>query len=645
MKIIHFIKLRISNLILIAKLLPQLINSHQNLLGLLKLVWMVFRTQGIRGLKARVAAINYRKQNGLGYERWMEQFESYDPDVLLRDIQQFEQQPLISVIMPTYNAKVEWLVEAIESIRSQLYSNWQLCIADDASTDPAIKPLLMDYQAKDPRITVVFREKNGHIAEASNSAIATAKGDWLALIDHDDVIVPHAFYCIAKAINDHPNAGLIYSDEDKLNVHGKRCDPYFKSGFNYDLLLSQNMITHLGCYRADLVKQIGGFRSEYNGAQDYDLALRMVALLKTEQIVHIPRVLYHWRIHPESTASANEDSKPYAHLAAMAAIQAHLTQQNIAAEVVPSPEVMGMNRVRYLLPKTLPSVEIIIPTKDMIDVLKVCVDSIALLTSYQHYSITIVNNRSEKAATFEQLKAWETLGLNGIAISVIDYDAPFNFSAINNFAVNQSSADYVCLLNNDIEVISPDWLSEMVSQAMQAGVGAVGARLWYPNDTLQHGGVVLLGDLIAGHAHKGLPKGACGYAGRANVSQNFSAVTAACLLVSRENYLSVNGLDEASFQVAFNDVDFCLKLAEKNLRNVWTPYAELYHHESLSRGYETTSKAKLDRFKFEQENMRSKWGSLLFDDPHYSPNLTLDFQDFSQAKHPRIQALDAPIEK
>ena len=591
-----------------------------------------------RGRKLRKLVVGESSQSpiqvdhqGDDYQQWIANFDLLDEKKRLKmqsEIMGMTHPPKISILMPVYNPQTAFLDEAITSVRNQLYPHWELCIADDGSS-PEIRALIKKYARRDKKIRYVFRAENGHISEASNSALELVSGDYTALLDHDDLLTQDALYWVAREIINHPEAALIYSDEDKLNEQGNRCDPYFKCDFNYHLLLSHNMICHLGVYKTSLLREIGGFRKGFEGAQDYDIALRTIEKLDKEQIRHIPKVLYHWRIHKESTALSG-DIKPYAHVAALKAINEHLERMKVLASAEPSTEVPGFNRVRYNLPAEPPAVEIIILTRDKPELIKTCIESIRERTTYPDYSITIVDNGSREKETLELFRAWE----KEPRIAIVKDDTPFNFSKLNNRAVERSSKKFVCLMNNDIEVISPDWLDEMVAHALQPGVGAVGARLWYPNETLQHGGVILGVGGLAGHAAKHLKRGEFGYFGRPCLQQEFSAVTAACLLVQREHYRSVEGFDETHLTVAFNDVDFCLKLREKGLRNLWTPYAELYHHESASRGNEDTPE-KQARAENESAYMLTRWAKELQHDPAYSPNLTLEREDFSLAWPPR----------
>lgn len=588
--------------------------------------------QRFAGLALNFLPTSHFQQSVNDYPLWLERYATLNAEELAEQRAAgaaLAHQPLISVLMPVYNPPERWLRRAIDTVLAQSYENWELCIADDASPAPHVRQVLEEYAARDSRIHVAFREKNGHISAASNTALNLAQGEWLALFDHDDELSPEALYWLACEVNRHPDAGIIYSDEDKIDEDGLRSDPYFKSDWNYDLFLSHNLISHLGAYRTALVRELGGFRLGLEGSQDYDLALRCIEKLQPAQIRHIPRALYHWRTLAESTASGNE-AKPYAFLAGQRALHDHLQRMALTASVEVSPYHASHNRLRYSLPAAPPLVSILIPTRNGLDILRQCLLSLAK-TSYPRYELLIIDNGSDDPATLDYLA---TLAQRADC-RVLRDPSPFNFSALNNRAVAAARGEVLCLLNNDIEVISPDWLEEMVSHALRPGVAAVGARLWYPDDTLQHGGVLLVGG-VAAHAHRGLRPGQHGYSGRGALTQNLSAVTAACLVIRKALYLEVGGMDE-QLAVAFNDVDFCLKLCQAGYRNVWTPFAELYHHESKTRGYED-SPDKRQRFLSEVTLMQQRWGKLLRNDPAYNLNLCLMRGDFALAWPPRHEA-------
>jgi glycosyltransferase involved in cell wall biosynthesis len=589
--------------------------------------WETFFIHPVRGPIFREELDKEREMVG-DYALWIRRYDRLQKDDVRRireQIAHFRDLPLISVLLPVYNSNLKWLRRAILSVQKQLYPRWELCIADDASTDRKLWPLLQKYARRDPRIKVMRRAQNGHISAASNDALGLADGDLVALLDHDDELAPSALYFVALALNKNRELQLLYSDEDKLDAQSRRSDPYFKSDWNPELLLAQNFISHLGVYRTDLIRRVGGFRIGFEGSQDYDLTLRCIEQIRPKEIEHLPRVLYHWRMVDESTASY-ATAKPYAQEAARRAVQEHLDRTGIAAAVVPSHGVYL--QTKYALPAERPIVSIVIPTRDRASCLQKCLDSIFEKTDYRNYEVIVLDNESHEAETLEFLTALEKRE----RVRVERIEGAFNYSRLNNRGVELSRGSFIALLNNDVEVINDDWLSEMVSRALRSEVGMVGARLWYPNGTIQHAGVILGAGGIAGHAHVGLRR-EHGYFGRADLAQNFSAVTAACALVRREVYLQLGGFDE-NLAVTFNDIDFCLRLREAGYRIVWTPHAELIHHESASRGFDDSTPKQI-RFLAEVDYMNSKWGEMLQRDPFYNPNLSLGENLFTLAFPPR----------
>jgi GT2 family glycosyltransferase len=550
------------------------------------------------------------------YQEWAAQFDTPDTNTVSRwrqEVLGWPRRPFISILVPVYNTEERWLRACIDSVRAQAYPDWELCIVDDASPQPHVRRVLEEYAENDSRIRLCFRDENGHISRSSNSALVMARGDFVALLDHDDALPPHALLEVARVLVARPDVGIVYSDEDKIDEEGVRFDPYFKPAWNPDLFLSQNYLSHFGVYRTSLVREVGGFRIGYEGSQDYDLALRCIERLSDEHIVHVPQVLYHWRAIAGSTALALGE-KNYAVDAGQRALTDHLQRKGVEAVVTPSP---GGYRVRRALPAKLPTVELIIPTRDRVDLVRMCVESILTKTAYAAYSIIIVDNGSVERETLEYFAQVS----EDSRVRVIRDDSPFNYSRLNNRAVRESTADIVGLINNDIEVISADWLDEMVSQAVRPEVGVVGAMLYYPNDTIQHAGVILGMHGVAGHVYSGAERGHNGQMGRARLVQNLTAVTAACLLVRREVWDDVHGLDE-TLTVAFNDIDLCLRVIRAGYINVWTPFAELYHHESASRGNENTPEKKV-RFLGEIATMDQRWSSWYAADPAHNPNLSL----------------------
>ena len=567
----------------------------------------------------------------LSYRTWVRRFDRLSK----RDIRAIEEatahlayRPLLSVLMPVYNTDERWLRAAIASVEQQLYTNWELCIADDASSLPRVGELLRESQRRDARIKVDFRQVNGHISAASNSALTLASGEYIVLLDHDDVLPRHALTAVVHELNRHPDADIIYSDEDRIDEKGRRYDPHFKPDWSPELFYGQNLISHLGVYRTALVRTVGGFREGFEGSQDYDLALRAVEHSHPNRIRHIPHVLYHWRAIPGST-SLGVDEKSYAHGAARRAVQEHCTRIGLEASCEPARNVPYHQRIRYSVPSPRPHVTIIVPTKDRVDFLSRCVESVASRSTYKAFDIVIVDNGSTEAeskAYFEQVQ-------RDPCISVLHDDRPFNFSRLNNAAASRARGELLCFLNNDTEIISPGWLEEMVSLAVRPGVGAVGAMLYYPDDTIQHAGVVLGMGGIASHAHRHFPRDVPGHFGRAGLTQTMSAVTAACMVMRKAAFDAVGGFDE-TFAVAYNDVDLCVRLMARGFRNVWTPFAELYHFESLSRGDDSEGPSRA-RFLAESQLMRDRWQPLLDADPYYNPNLSLMRVDFGLAFPPR----------
>lgn len=567
--------------------------------------------------------------NSIDYAGWIKRVEmlGYSNLNSIQMIQKsFQDRPIISVIMPTYNTAEAFLRRAIESVLAQSYPNWELCIADDASSQPYVRQVLEEYVQCDLRIKTIFRQQNGHISAASNSALTLATGEYVALMDHDDELAQHALLFMVGAINRNPSAQILYSDEDKIDEQGNRSEPHFKPDWNPDLFFSQNYVSHLGVYRRELLKRIGGFRIGLEGSQDQDLLLRCLPHVQSTEILHIPKVLYHWRMLEGSTALASGE-KSYTTKAGIKGLRDFFHAQDQLDVKVEEGFLPNTYRVRYPIPKLEPMVSLLIPTRDMLEVLKQCIQSILEKTIYRNYEIIILDNESIQPATLDY---FEWIQAKHACVRVLPYRHPFNFSAINNYGVENARGEVIAMVNNDIKVISPEWLSEMVSHALRPEIGCVGAKLYYDDDTIQHAGVIIGVGGVAGHSHKYFHRAAPGYFGRLKIIQNLSAVTAACLVVRKSIYEEVGGLEENNLRVAFNDVDFCLKVRESGYRNLWTPYAELYHFESKSRGAEDTPE-KRARFNREIEYVKDKWGATLLSDPFYSENLTLVREDFSIA--------------
>lgn len=597
-------------------------------MSILNKIQKVLHKEGVRGLTRRVWSIlTGNGMHGLAYAYWIKDVEqvflkSKEANNLISSVLA---KPLISIVMPVYNPPADFLVEAIESVLAQSYTNWELCMADDNSPNKEIPHILEKYAKQDPRIKVTLRSVNGHISEASNSALSLATGEFIALLDHDDLLNKDALSWVAYFINKFPSANLFYSDEDKLSPSGKRINPYFKSDWNPLLFLGHNLITHLGVYRKTLIDEIGGFRKGFEGAQDYDLAARVICKSEDSQIIHIPLILYHWRMLEGSTALAIE-GKTYAVEAGERAVTDFMSNRGYSGKVTGTGKGQ---KVLFELPNPIPLVSIIIPSKNKTDLLDTCLRSIFEKSTYPHFEVIIVDNQSDIA---EDLAYLDQVSNIFKSTKVIKGDYPFNFSKLINDGARQANGSFLILLNNDTEIISADWIDHLISIANQPNVGAVGAMLLYPDLTVQHGGVILGIAGFAGHAHKYFDSKEAGYMGRLLFTQNYSAVTGACLAIRKDHFEAVGGLDELNFKVAFNDVDFCLRLKSKlNLLSAWTPDAKLFHHESKSRGSDLDSHNKA-RFEEEVNKFKTVWGAYLKQDPCYNPNLTLEEENFSFAK-------------
>ncbi|MEG4585761.1 tetratricopeptide repeat protein [Microcoleus sp. MOSTC5] len=535
-------------------------------------------------------------------------------------VQALKYQPLVSIIMPVYNTPELFLRESIESVLAQVYNNWELCIADDASTLPYVKQVLEEYLAKDPRIKVAFRNENGHIAACSNTALNLATGEFVSFLDHDDVLTPDALYEIALLLNRHPEADMIYSDEDKLDEQGQRTQPYFKPDWCPDLFLSQMYTCHFSVYRRNLATQLGGFRLAYAGCQDYDLALRLTE--KTNKIFHIPKILYHWRIHPQSAASGIS-AKPYVYELIEKLLAETISRRGENGRIIEVPGFPGNYTIRYSI-QTYKKVSIIIPTKNLGTLLNQCLKSIFEKSTYPTYEVVVINNGSDEAEAASVISFWQIQEPK--RFKCYDLDIPFNYSKINNYAVSKAQGDYLLFLNNDTEVITPDWIEGMVEQAQRASIGAVGALLLYPDGLIQHAGVVLGIGEVAGHTHHGFDSKHPGYFGKIILANNYSAVTGACLMCRREVFDEVGGFDE-QIAVAYNDVDLCLKMRQHGYYNIYLPHVVLYHYESKTRGYDDTPE-KRDRSRQESKIIHQRWGEVIENDPCYNPNLTKAKRDY-----------------
>lgn len=568
------------------------------------------------------------------YRLWIKRYGVISPvlrDTMRAEIATWPVHPTISVIMPSYNIDPKWIEQAIESVRRQIYPHWELCISDDASTLPGIRPLLERFAADDSRIRVTFRDENGHISENSNTALALASGEYAALMDADDLLSEDALFWVAREIAAHPDVDLLFSDEDKIDRTGKHFGPYFKSAWNPALMLSQNAFSHLGVFRRSLVQEVGGFRKGFEGSQDYDLVLRCAERTTPDRIRHIPRVLYHWRALPDSTASS-ASAKSYAWEAGRRAIAGHLQRLGVSAQVKPA--LQSYYQVEYDNPTTMPLVSVIVPTTLSGGTATTCLASVLTKSTSKNFQLVLVAHvdRVDAARRNDILAKI----LKHPRVRVVEYeDRAFNFSRVSNLGARSSDGSMLCFLNDDVEVISKNWLDQLVVRASLEGVGAVGSMLYYPSNAIQHAGVILGVDGIADHAWKHWPRGSAGYFGRAILEQDLTCVTAACMLVRREVFEAVGGFDE-SLPIAFNDVDLCIKIRQTGARIVWTSSVEMYHHESLTLGRHD-SPGRRDQFKRDVGVIRTRWRDVLGADPCYNPNLSLKAgATFSLAWPPRV---------
>lgn len=565
------------------------------------------------------------QKDDIDYNEWFANHCPTEEEIAEQRKRVFAYAPKISILVPVYNTPAVFLKQMIQSVRKQTYSNWELCIANANPANPEVAEILRVASKKDERIKVVDVPENEGIAQNTNRALEIAAGEYIGLLDHDDLLAVNALYEVVNTLNADAGAEVIYTDEDKVTTDlEEHFKPHFKPDFNLDLLRSNNYICHFFVAKKELIERVGAFRKEFNGAQDYDLILRCTE--EAENIVHVPKILYHWRVHKEST-SDNPMSKMYAYDAGKKAIEEHLKRCDTSGEVSHTKD-LGFYRVKYPV-QGEPLVSILIPNKDQVDSLDKCLRSIEEKTDYHNYEIVIIENNSEKEETFRYYEK-----ISSEKIRVIRWEKEFNYSAINNFGVRHAKGDYILFLNNDVEIINGDWMREMLSHCQRKEVGIVGARLYYPDDTIQHGGIIVGIGGVAGSVFVGLPKGYSGYMHKAALQLDLSAVTAACMMMKRRVFEEVGGFEE-KLKVAFNDVDLCLKTREKGYLVVYNPYVELYHYESKTRGAEDT-KEKVRRFQTEIEYMRSHWIDILKKgDPMYNTNLSLTRWDYSLKNNER----------
>ncbi len=571
--------------------------------GIIKTLQKIFKV-----LYNRILGRNMNTSKNKRYTIWIQNNEPTLEELEKQKQEKFKIEPKISLIVPMYNTPIKYFEELVESLINQTYGNWELCLADGSMQK---NEQLQEIIKKDNRIKYKFLNENKGIAGNTNSAIQMATGDYIALLDHDDLIPVFCLYELVKTINKNPEVEFIYTDEDKISGdENRRYDPHFKPDFSIDTLRSNNYITHLAVFKKELMNKLEGVRDEYNGAQDFDIILRMAE--NTNKIVHIPKILYHWRVHEDSTAMISA-AKPYAYEAGKKAVEDHLKRQGLKAKVTHGGDMHGVYQVEYEIEGN-PKVSILIPNKDSVKLLKNCINSILKLTTYSNYEIIIIENNSEKKKTFKYYKELEKIE----KIKIINYpEKGFNYSKIINFGVKNVNGEYVVQLNSDTKLLTPNWLEKFIGYAERKDIGAVGARLYYKDKSIQHAGISIGICGLAANLFVNTPKGVHAYLGRECTTRNVSAVTGACLFSRKSVYEEVGYMDEEKFAVAFNDVDFCLKLREKGYLIVYNPYIEFMHYESKTRGYEVTEEKKA-RFEKESNNFKNKWKEMLKKTDPYS---------------------------
>ncbi|MBI2453274.1 glycosyltransferase family 2 protein [Candidatus Peregrinibacteria bacterium] len=578
------------------------------------------------GLSSLLKSAIYRLLKEKKYTIFWYRYKARKRNILQMKEEQkhFKYRPKISVLMPVYNSNIKYLKQAIESVLTQIYQNIELCICNDASSDPKVKKLLKKYQSKEPQVKIIHHIRNKNISEALNSAYELSNGEYVALVDHDDKLAKNALFEVVKHIQK-SMPDIIYTDEDKITPHGFHLTPFFKPDWSPELLMSIMYMGHLTVYRRSLLEKVGGFRKGYEGSQDYDLALRATEeVIKSsashnpyEKILHIPKILYQWRKHKKSTAK-EISVKSYTKQSAKKALKDSLRRRNIEGKVEDG-LWMGSYRVKRKI-KTSPLVSIIIPFRDQVNMLKRCLESIETKTHYKKYEILLVDNQSKEEETKKFLKALTEKKLFSFSQRTLTYDNPFNFSKINNCAAKKVNGEILLFLNNDTEVIEPNWLESMLEHIENPEIAIVGALLLYPNNTVQHAGVVLGIAGTCSHAFRHVSDTFHGYMGLKDVVRNVSAVTGACLMVSKEKFEKLGKFDER-YETAYQDVDLCLRALQKGYRNVYTPFSKLYHHESVTR--------KQSFGKKDTEQFLENWRSFIAKgDPYYNTNLSLEREDF-----------------
>lgn len=592
---------------------------------------------GRHGLKRATDALyaDYRRRmqpRGFSeYGSWVRRYDTLD-DARLDALRQNAcalagSGPQVSILLHVCDPPAPQLQRCLDRLLAQVWERWELWVFLDAAASPVVRTMLAEYAARDTRIRIAVAERDD-----GEAALAKAQGGFVVVLDATVALRRHALLRVAEAVAADPELAIVYADEDEIDAGGKRSRHAFKPDWNPDLLRSRNYIGCFAAVRARLVRDAGGIRIEFGDSVVYDLVLRCSERVAAQRIRHVPEVLCHTQAVPDAPGVTRDPAKPDA---AARAVAEHLQRIGSAATVDVTGMPSGTRRVRWPLPQPAPRISLIIPTRDRVALLRQCVESILARSTYPDLELVVVDNQSRERSALQYLAQLATRG----RVRVLRYDAPFNYSALNNWAARQCSGQLLALVNNDIEVITPDWLEEMAGLALRPDTGAVGAMLYYPDDTIQHAGMLLGVHGVAGHAHVGKPRGYCGYQWRACVTQALSAVTGACLMVRRDVFDEAGGLDE-SLPVEFNDVDFCLRLLKRGYRNAWTPFAELYHHESASRRIDDAA-AKESRAAG-IARMRERWGERLYNDPSYNPNLTLQGTDFALAFPPRRFATHVP---
>jgi glycosyltransferase involved in cell wall biosynthesis len=589
----------------------------------------------------RTATLRLNRMSNTDYPAFIARngvLKESDIRAMRKQIQQLPLHPIISLIMQVHSPNEELFRAALDSVTGQIYPYWELVLAGNFSADTKTLIIANEYRSRFFQIKIVSVKPNANQAVTLNSALDLVHGKFVTRIGQHDLITPHALNLFAQEINKYPDSDLVYSDDDSIDDNNQRHDPRFKPDWNPDLFFSCNYLANLTLYRLTRLQKIGGYRTGFEGATDYDLSLRYIKDIPETNIRHIPKVLCHSRAPRQSSVSSapllrenNWKGEAAVHKSEISALEAHFKDSGITVAEGPA---HGLYRIKHPLPEQPPLVSIIIPTRDQVGILKKCIESIRQNTDYDNWEMLVVDNQSEESETHTYLDQIQS----DTRIKVIRYEKPFNYSALNNFAVQHAKGEVLALLNNDVEVIAEEWLTEMVSHAIRMGIGAVGAKLLYSNGTVQHAGVILGLGGVAGHAHRYLKGDEHGYCHRAVVTQNLSAVTGACMVVRKSCYLEVAGLNETDLAVAFNDIDFCLKLVTAGYRNLYTPYALLYHHESISRGRDDTPE-KHARFVHEFEYMKRIWGGILQNDIAYNPNLTLEFETFALGNSRETRAM------